>query len=281
MKVLTFNAGLFYFKILGRTLIEFVPFVEVRLKHQVREIIKTGADIVALQEVFSPKHKLYFIEALKKVYPYHATVQGDQWFLDNGLMVFSVFPITHHTLTQFKTTLWVEHVFAHRGFLDVTIDHPTYGHFRILNAHVTVGGTLVTRKHGRLAKRIRRAQIKQLLDWTVGPAIVCGDFNTTPLVADGALNLVRERNLIGIDKTYEGFTWDAHNPTNLFWLWKGEHSQNIDHIFVTPELYKNFSNMEVRIVLNETHEAVFPGTKNITRKIALSDHYGLIAHFQE
>lgn len=280
MKVLTFNTGLFYLKIFGRTFMEFVPFVDVRLEHQAREIISTGADIVALQEVFSPKHKLHFIESLKSVYPYHATVPGDQWFLDNGLMVFSVFPITHHTLIKFKRTLWIEHLLAHRGFLDVTIDHPTLGLFKIFNVHTTVGGTLVTRKHGRLARKIRNEQVQQLMNWVNGPAIVCGDFNTTPTIQGGALQHVRNKGLVGLDVVCDGYTWDVQNPTNLFWLWNGEPSQTIDFVFATQDFMRHFTDLEIQIVLNETHDAVFPGTKNITRKIALSDHYGVMAEFK-
>lgn len=280
MKVLTFNTGLFYLKIFGRTLMEFVPFVDVRLEHQAREIIRTGADIVALQEVFSHKHKLHFIEALKEVYPYHATVPNNQLFIDNGLMVFSVFPITHYQLTKFKRTLWIEHLLAHRGYLEVTIDHPTIGQFHLFNVHTTVGGTPLTRKHGRIARNIRNAQVAQLMHWVNGSAIVCGDFNTTPTIEGGALQHVREKGLIGLDHVHDGYTWDVDNPTNLFWLWKGEPSQNIDHVFATPELMQNFEEMKIEIVLNETYDAVFPGTKTIARKIALSDHYGLMVTFE-
>ncbi|MBR9692218.1 hypothetical protein GOV06_05540, partial [Candidatus Woesearchaeota archaeon] len=72
LKLVTFNAGLLLWKLLGISIFEPVPYTMQRLQKLPEVLCKTQTDIIALQEVYSNKDKEFIINQMKKDYPYSA-----------------------------------------------------------------------------------------------------------------------------------------------------------------------------------------------------------------
>src|SRR5690606_2361149 len=90
-----------------------VPYIKERLLKLPSEILKENADIVFLQEVYHIKHKKFLEESLKKHYPYYFYIhKGYRFKVENGLVIFSKFPLNETKLIPFQSVRLEEKFFA-------------------------------------------------------------------------------------------------------------------------------------------------------------------------
>ncbi|KAF8820249.1 endonuclease/exonuclease/phosphatase family protein [Cardiosporidium cionae] len=94
LTLLSFNTGLLEYRLFGAKLYQNPPFTQQRLLHLPAALLSSGADILALQELYDANHVAFLLERVSSAYPYCGRVDtGNRIALHNGLMVLSKYPI--------------------------------------------------------------------------------------------------------------------------------------------------------------------------------------------
>jgi len=229
------------------------PRAAERLARAPEALRGTGADVIALQEVFRPGHRRFIAAALRGSHPHVLAPPPLRSVLGSGLMVLSAVPIRAGGLVPLTRVGLVE-----RGVLSVALDHPLLSATRLINVHARAGPAA---RHN--------AEIDHLLAVAAGQAIMLGDFNCGPGAATWAYDrIVRAgfADAYGTAGSLEAPTWDAANPLNKAGRFRFEPSQRIDHVFVPRTLAPHVA--AARILLRYHDEP-------------LSDHYGLIVELTQ
>lgn len=284
LKVLTFNAGLFELKVFGFPVIKPADYLKERLETMPAEIIKTDADIIGLQEVYMQEHQDYLIDKLKAAYPYNCYERTKSIKVNNGLMIFSKFPLENVSYQPLKVKGPLdERIVAQKGVLSCLIKSNDFGKIIIINIHPTSGGFLHTQDASEIVE-MRNNQIGQAYNLSLEnnkiPTIILGDFNTGPEIApDNYRNLLAKNfadsyfefcKLKGITPQ---ITWDSGISLNK----KGTHSksisQRIDHIYISPKFQNEFVTTNSEVVFKD---AV---VKTSNESVHISDHYALLSEF--
>ena len=279
LRILTFNLGLLGFRVPGICFVPMADHVQCRLEAAPSQLIGSGADIVALQEVYDRRHRRFLANAVKDTYPYAYGV-GDRWSMfSNGLMVLSRHPIVSGRYAPAPGFHLLERAISRKGYLCVEIDVPDIGHLRLINVHLTVSGMFFPSVE-RVDNERRRDEIAHLVHLADGsdPAILVGDFNCSPDVHADHYRHITDAGyvdaFVASGETGDGFTWDVNNALNRNGPYKNSPSQRIDHVFVPTALLKRLSPVG-GILAFEVPSVAIGGTEPVT----LSDHYGMMVGF--
>lgn len=287
VKILTFNAGLLVSSIFGKTLFEPTPYTQERLAGIISQLRHVDADIVALQEVYSNKHKEQIISELSDLYPFSFFYERKKRIdvsLPNGLLMLSKFPVDNTELVLFDSNLLTELIAANKGILigDFKVGDVT---LRIANVHVTAGG-FIWHSESDKANETRHRQVSQAIlslkeNSTGTLPILLGDFNAGPGVSQVNYDHVIEEGFIdtfilGCHKknACEQVTWDPGNSLNSNGLFSDSPPQRIDHIFVIDQDSAPFEIGFASVVMDE---------QNIKAKgqlVSASDHYGVLVNIK-
>jgi len=284
LSVLTFNAGLFNLILFGRNWASSVPYVNRRLRAMPAALAETGADVIALQEIYSRRHRRFLVKKLKKVYPYSAYNRKKKKFfsLVNGLLILSKYPIARSKMEFYRGSSFLEKIFVDKGILSATIVMDSGKKVNIITTHTSAGDWLRHPEHKSM-DRIRESQMLQLFDFCEeqkDDVIIAGDLNTGPGVSDSNYQLISRNNLLdvykhvwGVNEDSIAVTWDPKNHLSK----KGFHSssppQRIDHIIIPSK--SSIKVLESKITLNNPTVRL-----RSKRRVTLSDHYGVIAKFE-
>jgi len=147
LTILTYNAGLLRFQLLGPcglggTVFSNPPCVPERFPHLAAALLDSGADIIALQEVYEKTHVAALATAVAGTYPHSASrYTGGGLNFTNGLMYVSKFPLTDVAVLRHKQSAGVEKCLGSKCLLAATVSTPV-GELRLIGCHLTAGGGL-------------------------------------------------------------------------------------------------------------------------------------------
>jgi endonuclease/exonuclease/phosphatase family metal-dependent hydrolase len=278
LKLLTYNAGLFRFRLFGRSFFVPAPHIEERFAALAPALLSSGADIIALQEVYDPEHRVGLIAALEPAYPYRAVWPERSWGrMHSGLMLFSKYPIITARPHWFRDIPLDERLAVEKGMLIAEIEAKPFGHISVANCHHTSGGALWD-PEGHFTDGYRRRQYRQLFDALDAGAsirrLAMGDFNSGPEVAGGSFQELGASGYADAWAEKNGSqsmpTWEPSNSLNSAGPHRKFSAQRLDHILLSPELAANSIVADARIIFSDPAVQV-PGRGSFT----LSDHYGL------
>ncbi len=158
-------------------------------------LCETGADVIALQEVWSSRHKKFFAEEFKKLgyeYSFYENAPVNllmRRLFGNGLLIVSKVPIVkskskHERVMAFSHYTRSDEYFAGKGALSVDLQVTPEITISFYNTHL--GAVSVNPKTGRsdlLHEQARQRQAGELFSFIKkthkkNPIIVVGDFNT-------------------------------------------------------------------------------------------------------
>jgi endonuclease/exonuclease/phosphatase family metal-dependent hydrolase len=282
LRILTFNAGLLKLKLFGRTLVEPAPYVDERFPYLAPALLSSGADIIALQEVYDRKHQARLADDLKAAYPHHAVSPIRPWRpLGAALMLLSKFPIAETQFIMFKDVPPDERLFVDKGMIVATVDAGSFGPIVISNSHHTSGGML-HHPEGAYTSRARSRQYRQLFDVLDRDAsadrFAVGDFNCGP---EALPKNYQELLSSGYTDAWAAChnasapTWDPKNELNAHGPHRLTSAQRMDHILFRAGARRSITVKDVKIIFNDPCVSVSGG-----RKVTISDHYGLAADLE-
>ena len=302
MKVVTFNAGLLSLRLPGGLkAVEPAAWVEERLACMPAALTALHADVLLLQEVYSPLHKRVLAHALADVLPYAAyNATSPRWrLLPDSLMILSRYPMAEAGFVRFRTARLDERLLDTKGFFCAHMPVTPVGPLFVLNVHATAG--LLSHPENGAVDAVRAAQIDEVVDHALGHAgpanvLLGGDFNCGPGVADDPAQpvpalVLRSQAIAGPERVsmanyrrlaLRGFadthrtlglpeapTWSPkENPLNV----GGDHAvkqccaQRIDHVHVKPGQLRPIGG---GLCLNDPVVPLPEGSH-----VPLSDHYG-------
>jgi len=283
LKILTYNAGLFRIRVFGRTLVAPAPHIEERFAALAPALLSSGADIIALQEVYDLEHRVSLIASLERAYPYRAAWPERRWGrMCSGLMLFSKYPIAAAQPHSFRDLPFDERLAVEKGMLSAEIDVGRFGRIGVTNCHHTSGGALWD-PEGRLADRLRSRQYRQLFAMLSSTAptrhLAIGDFNAGPeasgenyreLIASGYADAWAERHGSRSEPT-----WDPANPLNAKGPHRATSAQRLDHVLLSPGLAQAARVAGAKIVFEQPCVEL-SGHPPVT----VSDHYGLMVELE-
>lgn len=160
LKVLTFNAWL-------------LPFVASDIPERTRamagSIFFTGADIVALQEVWSDSTKIQIASDLARWgYRYSTSTPRNLFtphgFLGNGLLIASKYPLGSEVRSLiFSNNVRFEEYFAAKGAILTSVVLPEVGEISLFNAHLgTVSFNMTSQTYNFIQRAAQQTQIQEL-----------------------------------------------------------------------------------------------------------------------
>jgi len=282
LRILTYNAGFLKVKLFGLTLVEPAPYVNERFLSLAPALLSTGADIIALQEVYDRDQQAQLVKDLAGVYP-HCAVSPTRPFrpLGAALMLFSKFPLMDVEYILFKRLSLDERIFVDKGMIVATIEAGAFGALRIANTHCTSGGAL-HHPEGSYTSRARNRQYRQIFDTLDRDRAVMrlavGDFNAGPIVLPGNYRELLSRGYTDVwvarHNDASAPTWDPKNELNAHGPHRLTSAQRMDHILFHDGENRPTKVKNAQIVLSEPCVEVPAG------KVTISDHYALMAELE-
>lgn len=301
ISIITYNAGLLSVKVPFREDWVFTPYVNERLKALPQQIENSGADIIAIQEIYELSHQEFLFTALDHIYPYHTSSNKKRILGLNadGLIILSKFPIQKSSFHIFNKSFWLERIFVLKGFLVAKIALSADESLCIINTHLTAGG--LKHPEAKKSNSVRAKQILQLQEYAQqmkGPCVMLGDFNAGMATANESRSYVSKINYQSLlskgwhsalelaksvypQNPNEQITWDAKNILNI----DSPHgegqdspspSQLIDHILLDTFAEQKYSIEKASIVFQEPVVKI-EGTATV---VTSSDHYGLLVRIK-
>ncbi len=281
LTLLTFNAGLVRVAIAGITVFEPAPFIPERLAALPAALARSGANVIALQEIFRPDHRKRIIGATRDAFPHAAWAEVPAFGLSSGLLILSDRPLEEPRQFRYSRQPLDERLYAKKGLLMATIDAGALGRLRLVNLHITAGGKFLDYDAAKTTA-LRSRQLAEVLKVAAtpsdAPTLLLGDFNTGLGAAEnnyreilnaGYLDLVKDANA-GTPEA-DLCTWDPEQP-----LINGDGDdqgkpRRLDHVFAAEKDRAGLKAEEARIVFREAVVPVSGG-----RTVPLSDHYGVL-----
>jgi endonuclease/exonuclease/phosphatase family metal-dependent hydrolase len=280
LRVLTINLGLLGFELKSRWRMPVDSHLKERLAAAPLLLSSQKADVIALQEVYSPADRELLVGAMAALYPFCAGSPKTGSLIGNGLMLLSRFPILRSAFMPTQgAPLWTL-PFWQQGLLVADLDWLSTGPTRLINAHIA-SSVPFSRADSMASIANRDREIAQLLSAAGGrepTAILVGDFNTSPevhpenynrIIAAGYLDTFVASNRPSHARS--DYTWDSANPLNGRGRFRDARSQRIDHVFVPNVQSPSLIPKSARIVLQDRTIQTAYG-----QKIPLSDHYGVL-----
>ncbi|KAF8820858.1 endonuclease/exonuclease/phosphatase family protein [Cardiosporidium cionae] len=184
LTLLSFNTGLLEYTLFGAKLYQNPPFTQQRLLQLPAALLSSGADILALQELYDAKHVAFVIERVSSSYPFCGRVDtGSRIALHNGLMILSKYPIICSRFHPHTEVTPIEWFFGSKGILEVSVDIPGLGIVTFLNIHMASGAV---DPESTYVEAVRNREILQLLKICSDAGqrgeipVVIGDLNADP-----------------------------------------------------------------------------------------------------
>mmetsp|Transcript_10451 Transcript_10451/g.16039 ORF Transcript_10451/g.16039 Transcript_10451/m.16039 type:complete len:311 (-) Transcript_10451:244-1176(-) len=292
LTILTYNVGLLRVRTIGVTLFSNPDFIPERLEHLPKSLLSSGADILALQEIYEKKHVSNLLKEVKEVYPYHARVESHwPWQKSNGLLILSKFPLTDIGLMKHRRGPWLESLMGSKAIIFCRVTGTACGDISLVNLHTTAGGT--DDPESDATNKFRESQLKEAIDFLEKGShdgdrkVLIGDLNMSKEVSScnyeylcnsGYTDLVHHAEELPPKTTTndnensdEPFvTWDPENILNK----RGPHAkcpgQRCDHVFAEES-----SNLYVKKAYPMFTDAFIECPKEENLKVTLSDHYGI------
>jgi endonuclease/exonuclease/phosphatase family metal-dependent hydrolase len=280
LRLLTLNLGLLGFEPQSGWRIALASENRRRRAAAPRMLCATDADVIALQEVYSPADRRYLSHELAAQYPFSAESPRSHSIVGNGLMLFSRHPIAQSAFTPCLGAPWWTRLLWKQGFLVVELDLPVVGRTRVINVHLAAGLPIGDAEAHPSAEN-RERELSQLLAaaGADNPAeILIGDFNASDrihaenyqrIIAAGYADAFVAAS--GATPNFPGFTWDAANPLNSRGRFRDAPSQRIDHVFVSKRFEKRLTPVAARVVFQDPIVSTKAG-----QFVCLSDHYGML-----
>ena len=281
LTILTLNVGLVRVAIAGITVFEPAPFIPERSAALPASLVASGANIVALQEVFRGTHRKQIIEATRDTFPYAAWAKAPAFGLGSGLLILSDRPLEEPRQFRYSRHPLDERFYAQKGLLMAKVDAGPLGPLRIVNVHTTAGGKFLDYDAAK-TMALRSSQLAEILEVLAAPSdaptLLLGDFNTGPRAAEKNYREILEAGYVDIVKEANGgtpeadlCTWDPEQPlANGKGDQKGE-ARRLDHVFVAEKDRSRLKVEDACIVFREPVVRVTGG-----RMMPLSDHYGVL-----
>lgn len=278
-RFLTLNTFLLEVRLFGRVPVYPVaPSIEPRLHALPAALAATGADVIALQEVFRRPHRLFLANELKVDYPFVAGLRHSGLPLGTGLMVLSRHPIGNADPHEFRAALVEERIAIRMGMLDCRIDLPDLGEVRFVDFHLVAGG-LGGHPEGRRGETCRARQIDELIALARAPGppttIMAGDLNAgreaSPANYHQLLNAgFRDCVTEAAEGRGAAMTWDPENPLITGELNRSLPPQRMDQVFLREAGSEHLSVDAAKVVLSERTIDVGEAAP-----VPVSDHYGV------
>jgi len=279
LNLMTLNLGLLALRPLGLRGLSFARHVDRRLAAAPDHLHDSGADILALQEVYASPHRRFLRKRLLQSYPYACVPKKLRSVLGSGLMFLS-----RHRILSSEFFPWrgapLENALSAKGCLYIAVDIPGHGPVGLLNLHLSVGGVL--RLPNQPDANVRQlAEIDQVLTIANSllpvPPILIGDFNCSPVVNPEVYGRIVAAGFVDAfaatataEQKQFVVTWDPANPLNAGGVHRHSPSQRIDHVFVPSTSIGTFTPVMNSIEFRSPTVDVGRG-----RKVTLSDHYAL------
>jgi len=283
LRILTYNAGFLKVKLFGLTLVEPAPYVDERFRYLAPALLSTGADIIALQEVYDRDQQAQLIKDLAGIYP-HQAVSPTRFFrpLGAALMLFSKFPLMDVEYILFKRFPLDERIFVDKGMIVATIEAGAFGPVRIANTHCTSGGAL-HHPEGYYTSRARNRQYRQIFDTLDRDRgmmrLAIGDFNAGPVVLPENYRELLSRGYtdvwVACHNDASAPTWDPKNELNAHGPHRSTSAQRMDHVLFHDGTGGAIKVKNAQIVLSK------PCVDVPTGKVTISDHYGLMTELEK
>jgi len=283
LKILTYNVGLLRVKFFGLTLVEPAPYVDERYACLAPALLASGADIIALQEIYDRDQQARLIRELAAVYPY-CEFSPTRPFrpLGAALMLFSKFPLMDVEYILFKNIPLDERIFVDKGMIVATVNAGAFGPLRITNTHCTSGGAL-HHPEGSFTSHARNRQYRQIFDTLDRDRgvmrLAVGDFNAGPKVLPENYRELLSRGYTDVwaarHRDSSAPTWDPKNELNAHGPHRLTSAQRMDHILFRDGENRPTKVKNAQIVLSEPCVEVPAG------KVTISDHYALMAELEK
>jgi endonuclease/exonuclease/phosphatase family metal-dependent hydrolase len=281
MKVLVFNCGLLRLRgaISSGNWFENPPFADQRFGHLAEALLCSGADLIALTEIYEDAHVHSLIDQMKDKYPYHA--RGDvrnvlqrryQWH--NGLMILSKYPLEEHKIVKHKEAAPIEKMLGSKSMLVIRLVHKVFGRLCIVNMHTTAGDLQPEASDCKRESELQEAVSECEAAMAMGyKAIILGDLNMGPEASARNYNFLCQSGYVDAVTDCIGdqkgiVTWDPRNPLNAMGPHKASPPQRCDHVFVHRS--SNVEAKSVHVAFSEANIDTPAG------KCTLSDHYGIL-----
>ncbi len=274
ISIVTFNVG-----ILRRFggLLQPTPHLNERLQAMPAVLRDSGADIVALQEIYDEAHRRTVREAVQPTLPFSASDPTPRWpRLSSGLLTLARQPLSS-CFQRFTVGPREETWLTARGMLLTTISLTGGGALTLVNVHTTAGG-LFSHPESARQDALRARQLEALFALaanTAGVPVIAGDLNSGPGVSDANYRAFEVAGWVDVHAALHpgtsDITWDPTNPLNI----RGPHGhcppQRIDHVFVRR------SDVATGTIVPRSSEVVFTRAQVRTASgaVSMSDHYGL------
>ena len=276
LKILTFNLGLQAIPLPAGRQIPLVPHVERRLQAMPAALLECGADIIALQEVFTPRVRSFLLRTMNASHP-HALWGPGRWsLLGHGLLVLSRWPIADSWFSPFPEKSFLLQRVWQRGVLFTEFEVPGIGALSVVNVHLSPDPPYM-QPDDTLSRGYRVHEIDLLLaEASKGRAdtILAGDFNAGPEICwhdhqrllDGGYGDVFAA--VHGHKTYAP-TYDRANVLARNGPYRHWPGQRADHILLRTG--SRLKPLSAEIVFREP----LPTYGN-NPSCPLSDHYGVL-----
>ena len=287
LSLLSYNAGLLRLRLFWFdpfTLFSNPPFVRERFGHLPKALLSSGADIIALQEVYEDIHVDGLLAAVREVYPYHARGDARRSGLQfhNGLLILSKLQIDQHELIVHAQSAGVERTLASKSMLAVKLGTPL-GELCIINMHTTAGGG--RDPESAMVDKVRDAELREAMDYCSIASeqgfrcIIAGDLNMgEEASASNYQSMLDAGYRDGVKEAHSRqphltsmlpMTWDPANPLNAVGPHASQCAQRIDHIMLHPQSGLAGEDTELRFTEKDVE---LPGRQE---NCTISDHYGL------
>lgn len=246
----------------------------------------SGADIIALQEMWSNKERDALIATLAADYPHVAFAKGARGLLrgrfGNGLIVLSRFPLREEpSIGEFSAYTYYEEFFVRKGVMRVPLLLPS-GPLDFFNAHL--GAIRFHDKSGRFQSAEQKHHATQLDDLmsyikergTAPTLVVAMDVNlhhenwdpsTRAFVAGSLAEAHRElRDTLRFDSSREHLVGVVR------------HSYERENPYVAANPFgRGPSELVDYVLLNRDSPAFTMGESRLAREWSISDHYGVVS----
>jgi endonuclease/exonuclease/phosphatase family metal-dependent hydrolase len=283
LSVLTLNLGLLAWRPFGLRGVSIDRHIDERLAAAPTHLRSIGADIIALQEVYSSRDSDYLRTSLIESHPFAFVPRRVRSLLGSGLMFLSRYPIVHAESIMQNGAFGLHHTISEKACLSIEVNVSGYGAVRLLNVHLSAESSERSSQRSRQTKE-RFSDIEHILAVACGKDrahILLGDFNSSPEVNPEFYQRILAAGLIDAfarlakpGEAESSVTWDSSNPMNAAGRYRNSPSQRIDHVFVSTALAERIIPIASRIEFSEP--TISTGT---ARKVPLSDHYGLSVRF--
>ncbi|MCM2324654.1 MAG: endonuclease/exonuclease/phosphatase family protein [Oligoflexia bacterium] len=299
LRVLTFNTWLL--RVQYHRKIPIAKDIKPRLAAMPAEIARTGADLVAFQEVWEDELRDALVAGMaRQGYPYAAFREGQsdgksfRGKIGNGLLVVSRYPIDPAIgLLHFTAFTALEEYFAMKGAIHLLVQLPGTGWVDFYDSHLgAVRWNSKKQREHRLQREMRYFQAMELREFVrrtakTGIQIIGADLNASPYPAPGQPSreyalFVGRGGFVDSFHAVNGFDSPAYTydpETNPYAAAEGEVRASrrlyIDYILVSGApgcIEPESSELVFREPIRAEDTAETEG-----RRIFLSDHYGVLS----